>query len=209
MSVHYKYPILLIEFEEHKSFSLEVYSSILSYLILCLLQNVADINQQTAKYRQASKYAKSSASAATSGPDGPPTISIQAKLVLLTLTFPRLRIIWSSSPHASSEIFKELKINQFEPDLKKALLIGSEEDQNQNQGGSSSMGNGRGGGEGVNVAAEDLLRTFPGVTSKNVRYVMRRVGSVRELCEMSVEGVQEILGSEPGKACWEFLHRRK
>lgn len=61
-------------------------------------------------------------------------------------------------------------------------------------------------GEGVNQAAEELLRTLPGITAKNVKYVMGKVGSVRELCEMSLEQVQELLGSEPGKACWEFIH---
>ena len=35
--------------------------------------------------------------------------TIQSKLVLLTLTFPRVRIIWSSSPYATAEIFKDLK----------------------------------------------------------------------------------------------------
>jgi DNA excision repair protein ERCC-4 len=36
---------------------------------------------------------------------------------------------------------------------------------------------------------------------------MSKVRSVRELCEMSKEGVQEILGVELGNACWEFMHR--
>lgn len=35
---------------------------------------------------------------------------ISAKLVLLTLAFPKLRIIWSSSPHETAKIFEELKV---------------------------------------------------------------------------------------------------
>ena len=62
-------------------------------------------------------------------------------------------------------------------------------------------------GAGVNAAAEELLRSLPGITAKNVKHVMSKVRSIRELCEMSMEGVQEILGVEPGKMCWEFMHR--
>jgi DNA excision repair protein ERCC-4 len=59
----------------------------------------------------------------------------------------------------------------------------------------------------VNAAAEELLRSLPGITAKNVKHVMSKVGNVRQLCEMSIGKVQEILGVEPGKACWEFMHR--
>jgi DNA excision repair protein ERCC-4 len=59
----------------------------------------------------------------------------------------------------------------------------------------------------VNAAAEELLRSLPGITAKNVKHVMSKVGNVRQLCEMSIGQVQEILGIEPGKACWEFMHR--
>ena len=119
--------------------------------------------------------------------------SIQAKLVLLTLTFPRVRIIWSSSPFATADIFNDLKTNNPEPDPTKAIAVGAEEDPEA--------------GAGVNAAAEELLRSLPGITAKNVKHVMGRVGSVRELCEMEMKDVQEILGVEPGKACWEFIHR--
>ena len=60
--------------------------------------------------------------------------------------------------------------------------------------------------QGVKLA-EELLRALPGVTAKNVKHVMSRVGSVRELCELGMKEVQEILGVEPGKACWEFIHK--
>jgi DNA excision repair protein ERCC-4 len=32
------------------------------------------------------------------------------------------------------------------------------------------------------------------------------VGSIRELCEMELASIQLLLGVEPGKACYEFLH---
>jgi len=118
--------------------------------------------------------------------------TIQQKLVLLTLSFPRLRIIWSSSPYATADIFADLKANNPQPDYKIAVAIGAEEDPEA--------------GAGVNGAAEELLRTIPGITAKNAKYVMSRVPSVRALCTLSLAQVQDIIGSEPGKACYEFLH---
>ena len=50
--------------------------------------------------------------------------NIISKLSLLALHFPRLRIIWSRSLHATAEIFAVLKANQDEPDETKALRVG-------------------------------------------------------------------------------------
>lgn len=71
MSVFYKVPILLIEFDQNKSFS---------------LQAVADMRENIR------------------------VTDLSSKLVLLTLAFPKLRIIWSSSPHETAKIFSELKV---------------------------------------------------------------------------------------------------
>lgn len=50
--------------------------------------------------------------------------SIISKLSLLVLHFPRLRIVWSRSLHATAEIFATLKANQDEPDEVKAIRVG-------------------------------------------------------------------------------------
>jgi len=104
-----------------------------------------------------------------------------------------MRIIWSSSPYATADIFNDLKANNSEPDPARAIAIGAEEDPEV--------------GAGVHAAAEELLRCLPGITAKNVKYVMSKVSSVRELCEMSRVEVQGILGVEPGNLCWEFMHQ--
>ncbi|KZT37318.1 hypothetical protein SISSUDRAFT_987932 [Sistotremastrum suecicum HHB10207 ss-3] len=172
MSVHYKHPVLLIEFEEHKSFSLEMADHLKNYV------------KNTGKFP--------TRKGATAG-EVDSTRNVQSKLVLLVLSFPRLRIIWSSSPYASAEIFNELKLHNPEPNPSKAISIGAEEDNEA--------------GAGINQTAEELLRTFPGITAKNVRYVMSKVKNIRELCELDLKDVQEILGVDPGKSCWEFLHQ--
>ncbi|KAI0691074.1 hypothetical protein BC835DRAFT_1433046 [Cytidiella melzeri] len=175
MSAHYKHPILLIEWEEHKSFSLESIADTKSYV------------KATAKYPAKKNKQPNANEPAVASPN------IQSKLVLLTLTFPRVRIIWSSSPYATADIFNDLKTNNPEPDPMKAITTGAEDDSEA--------------GAGINATAEELLRALPGVTGKNVKHVTSKVGSVREFCELSLTQMQEILGVEPGRSCWDFIHK--
>lgn len=112
---------------------------------------------------------------------------------MLTLAFPRLRIIWSSSPNATAEIFNDLKLGNPEPDPERAVLLGAEDDPGVDRG--------------VNAAAEELLRSLPGVTDKNVKHVMSKVSSIKAFCELGLAQVQEIVGVGPGKLCYEFMHR--
>lgn len=68
-------------------------------------------------------YLSTFQSASDIGDDVTPN-SIISKLSLLALHFPRLRIIWSRSLHATAEIFASLKANQDEPDETKAVRVG-------------------------------------------------------------------------------------
>lgn len=52
--------------------------------------------------------------------------ALGSKVALLALHFPRLRIIWSRSLHATAAIFRDLKTNQDEPDPLAAASIGNE-----------------------------------------------------------------------------------
>lgn len=51
--------------------------------------------------------------------------SLGSRLALLALHFPRLRIIWSRSLHATADMFRALKANQDEPDPLIAAAIGA------------------------------------------------------------------------------------
>ena len=53
--------------------------------------------------------------------------SLSSRLVLLALHFPRLRLIWSRSLHATAAIFRDLKANMDEPDPVRAAAIGGSE----------------------------------------------------------------------------------
>ena len=52
--------------------------------------------------------------------------SVSSRLVLLALHFPRLRIIWSRSLHATADIFRSLKANFEDPDAVTAAAIGAQ-----------------------------------------------------------------------------------
>lgn len=124
-------------------------------------------------------------------PEHVPTL--QEKITMLTLAFPRLRVVWSSSPHATAEIFNDLKLNNPEPDPERAVLLGAED-------GPDIDG-------GTNAVAEELLRALPGITDKNVKHVMGKVPSIKAFCQLELAQVQEIIGVDPGKSCYEFMHR--
>ncbi|KIK32196.1 hypothetical protein CY34DRAFT_19215 [Suillus luteus UH-Slu-Lm8-n1] len=135
MSVHYKQAVLPIEFEGNKVFSLET---------------VAESVKSCAK--PTNNYHVKKSTGPTDSDHAPP--SVQSKLVLLTFHFPCVRIIWSSSPYGTADIFHDLKANAFDPDPNCAIAIDAEEDPEA--------------GAGINAAAEELLRCLPGVTAKNV-----------------------------------------
>ncbi|KAF9042328.1 hypothetical protein BJ165DRAFT_1349294 [Panaeolus papilionaceus] len=174
MTAYYKYPILLIEFEEDKSFSLDSVTDIKSYA------------KPSGKYPPK----KNTPNADDSGYS---FISVQSKLVLLTLNFPRVRIIWSSSPYATAEIFNDLKMSNPEPDPVKAISVGADDDPDV--------------GLGVNRDAEELLRCLPGINGKNIKNIMNKVKDVREFCSLDVGKMQELMGEEAGWDCWRFIHR--
>ncbi|KAI8838897.1 hypothetical protein BC829DRAFT_426126 [Chytridium lagenaria] len=88
MCLHYKTPILLIEFAQGKAFSLGV-------------DALANVNST-----------------------GTDATEVSNKLSLLVLAFPKLKIIWSSSPAATAEIFEDLKKDQPEPNMEVAMTIG-------------------------------------------------------------------------------------
>ncbi|KDE08113.1 hypothetical protein MVLG_01595 [Microbotryum lychnidis-dioicae p1A1 Lamole] len=160
MSAHYKTPILLIEFDEKKSFNLETY---------------VELRPKGESF----------------------DFDLRSKLVLLTIAFPRLKTIWSSSPYQTVEIFRELKENRPEPDPTQALLIGADDSTS-----SLSIE-----GSGFSISPQEILRSLPGVTTKNYRYVMNRVDSVESLCELDLAQMQELIGVEAGRTLWKFVNR--
>jgi DNA excision repair protein ERCC-4 len=161
MLEHYKSPMLLIEFDQTKSFTLEPFAD----------------------------HSKPNQSALASTPD------LQSKIVLLTLAFPRLRIIWSSSPYQTAEIFEELKKNNDEPDPRKAVNMGMQEGEDADTG------------RAFNQTPMDMLREVPGVNDKNVARISLDVTSIQQLANMDEDAVSALVGREAGRQIHRFFNR--
>ena len=163
MLQHYAHPFLLIEFEQHKSFTLDTF---------------------------ASDHVPSTSLVSASNPSQ----DLQSKLVLLTLAFPRLKVIWSSSPYQTAEIFAELKKQQEEPDPVKAVQIGLVAGEEPGEGSWS-------------LQPQEMLRAVPGVSGKNLGRLtleVRDVAAVSNLGEGELDG---LVGREAGRQVWRFFNR--
>ncbi|KAI9863177.1 MAG: hypothetical protein M1813_003997 [Trichoglossum hirsutum] len=156
MQLYYKNPMLLIEFDQNKSFTLEPFAD-------------------------------------TSGTITSHT-DLQSRLVLLTLAFPRLKIIWSSSPYQTAEIFEELKKNQDEPDPIKAVSIGLADGEDPAD-------------QTFNQTPLEMLGAVPGVSAKCARTLVLEVGSIVELSNMEEEEVSALIGVVAGRQVNRFFNR--
>uniref|UniRef100_A0A452TCC1 DNA repair endonuclease XPF n=1 Tax=Ursus maritimus TaxID=29073 RepID=A0A452TCC1_URSMA len=155
MSRYYKRPVLLIEFDPGKPFSL---------------------TSRGALHQEISSN------------------DVSSKLTLLTLHFPRLRILWCPSPHATAELFEELKQNKPQPDAATAMAVTADSDTLPES-------------EKYNPGPQDFLLRMPGVNAKNCRTLMHHVKNVAELASLSQDELAGILGN-PGNAkqLYDFIH---
>ncbi|XAR70551.1 hypothetical protein NMG60_11027444 [Bertholletia excelsa] len=136
-------------------------------------------------------------SASDIGDDVTPN-SIISKLSLLVLHFPRLRVVWSRSLHATAEIFASLKVNQDEPDETKAIRVGVPSEEGVVEDDVRA--------ENYNTSAVEFLRRLPGVTDSNYRAIMDGCQSLAELAILPVEKLAELMGGQKAaKTLRDFL----
>lgn len=159
MMEHYKSPMLLIEFDAGKSFTLEPFSDL------------------------------SAPGGLSSAPD------LQSKLVMLTLAFPRLKIIWSSSPYQTAEIFMELKKQAEEPDPMRAVQLGLDPSMAGDDMRTFSQ------------VTQDMLRALPGVNESIVTTLTLEVESMIELANMGEKELCKLIGTDVGRRVHRFFNR--
>ncbi|KAL0276275.1 UNVERIFIED_CONTAM: hypothetical protein PYX00_003883 [Menopon gallinae] len=122
------------------------------------------------------------------------TNTLLSKLQLLTLHFPKLRIIWSPSPHATAELFEELKQGHPEPDAAVAACLGVEQDANDE--------------DTFNPAVQNFLLKLPGVTSKNIYALLRQGKSLDHLKSLSKEEISAMVeNSIEGEIIYNAFHK--
>ena len=118
-----------------------------------------------------------------------------SKLVLMVISFPTLRFLWSRTPAATAEAFAMLKKHQSEPDEALAASIGTETTDILEQAD-----------DGFAPGPKAFLSKLPGITSNNIRRVMRQVTNLRELASMSLPDMQKIIGKSNGKLLYDFFN---
>lgn len=114
------------------------------------------------------------------------------RLCLLLIHFPKLLVIWSSSPAATAEIFEDLQRDQLDPDLEKAQSYGIESETNLGV---------------TNQTPMDILMTIPGISFKNFQLVVARVKTIKELSELGQEELISLIGPENGRQVYNFFHQ--
>lgn len=186
---YYKHPVLLIEFDQNKSFTLEAFSSTVPGGPSSVIPGAGNAIQ----------------------PNNPR--STQHLLTLLTLTFPRLKVIWSSSPYQTAEIFAELKRSLPEPDPIRAVQIGLDFDvtaaATQQTSENKSMINVASGIEHriFNQLPQDMMRVVPGVTANALERLCLETESIKAVANMSVEELDPIVGKEAARQIVRFFNR--
>jgi DNA excision repair protein ERCC-4 len=108
--------------------------------------------------------------------DSTPNSDITQKLQLLTIHFPKLRLVWSPSPYATAQLFEEMKQGKLQPDSQAAAAAGSDEASQDNENLS----------EKFNPNIYDFLIKLPGINSKNIGRVMNKVKNLKELIKFFI-----------------------
>ncbi|KAL4883873.1 hypothetical protein BJY04DRAFT_183422 [Aspergillus karnatakaensis] len=203
MLAHYKSPLLLIEFDENKSFTFDAFTSALT----------PGPGFGNADFGFSSSgtvtTALSSSNSNLINPSAPK--SAQHLLVLLTLAFPRLKIIWSSSPYQTAEIFAELKKNAAEPDPVRAVQIGLDLDVDMDTGTGTGSGNVMT-ASGIehrtfNLLPQEMLRAVPGVSPQSLERLILEKGNIAEVANMSVDELDPIMGKEAARKVVGFFKK--
>lgn len=124
------------------------------------------------------------------------TFDIQKKLQLLTIHFPKLKIVWSPSPYASAQLFEELKEGKDEPSAEYAASLGADLDLDLID-------------RKYNSSIYDFIQKCPGINSKNIDIFLRKTKNLNNVINMSEEELKEVLGnSNDAKSFYSFLHEK-
>ncbi|CAG2164983.1 unnamed protein product [Oppiella nova] len=161
---YYKRPLLLIEFDDQKSFNFK------------------------------GKYWGHNAPISGSHTGRP---NVMSQLVVLTIHFPLLRLLWSPSPHFSAEMFEHLKQDREEPDAKQVLAK-----SNQQLPAEYVT-------DKYDIETKEFLLCLPGVSITNVYSIMNSVKCIAHLVELSVEELTEIMGNSlAAEQLYRSLHHK-
>uniref|UniRef100_A0A7S0GHP4 ERCC4 domain-containing protein n=1 Tax=Proboscia inermis TaxID=420281 RepID=A0A7S0GHP4_9STRA len=148
--------------------------------------------------------------------------SVCSKMAILTMHFPKLRILWSRGPHQTLAIFKTLKMKHEEVNIEKSISVGNNESLDGLMETSDVVGGGSTVNSGVenntnsnkdeeneiNEAARDMLLRLPGINVNNARKLMAVCDSIAELTELPRDDLKKLLGPVTGQKLFTFLNQK-
>lgn len=157
LSKYYKYPTLLIEFDDSQSFSLEPFTE----------RGVYNTTTSSTVHPISGKLMKE---------------EIQRELSHLVMKYPSLKIIWSSSPLQTVNIFLDLKANREQPDPIKCVEYGAtRKTKEKNKALADS-----------NTKFKMLL-SIPGLSNIDYYNIKKRFKRYKDLAVSNIEDLQNIL----------------
>jgi DNA excision repair protein ERCC-4 len=163
---YYSHPALLIEFDNNQSFSLEPFSE-------------SRIRSNTIKTPHPSASSRMQE-------------EIQKDLAALVINFPKMKVLWSSSPYQTAELMMELKADREEPDIVKAVNAGLDEEKQKDN---LELSN--------NIIA--LLQNIPGITNIDYYLIMRKIKDVKKLITLKRHELVKIVGDDLGGKIYEYI----
>lgn len=87
-------------------------------------------------------------------------------------------------------------MNYEEPDPAKVVSAGNPQDGTATAFGSS-----------YNITVQEILLSLPGVTHHNYRLISNTVRDLRELCDLTEDELQHLIGKEDGRRLYDFVHK--
>jgi DNA excision repair protein ERCC-4 len=136
--------------------------------------------------------------------------SICTKLAILTIHFPKLRILWSKSPHETLKLFKELKSNHEEVDVAKAIEVGrsdSVESLLKTEEKTNGECDDDDDDDDINEAGRDMLLRLPGVNVQIARRIMKECDSLADLIVMDRIQLRKLAGPVVGQKLFTFFRQ--
>ncbi|CEJ00654.1 hypothetical protein RMCBS344292_14706 [Rhizopus microsporus] len=59
------------------------------------------------------------------------------------------------------------------------------------------------------MTPQDILRSMPGVNSKNYKAIISKVNNLEELASMNQKEISKIIGEECGSKLYNFLRKKQ
>lgn len=127
---------------------------------------------------------------------------VTSKLVVLSMHFPSLRILWARDPQATVQMFAALKRKQLEPDPRVAASYGADGAVRPGYEGSADDV----GGAPDSLGLRDFLMKLPGISVFNIRQVVGGVRCMADLARMTLPELAALMGPASARSLHAFLH---